>query len=223
MQVVLSQRLSAPCSVTPFQVYRSLRSLNPSPYLFYLRLGEAAMVGASPELLVRVEDGRVAVRPIAGTALRGRTPAEDERLAQELLADPKECAEHVMLIDLGRNDVGRVCKSGSVKLTERMVIERYSHVQHIVSHVEGELRDDLDALDALRSCHPAGTVSGAPKVRAMQIIDELEPLKRGPYAGAVGYLDFRGNLDTCKPAPASSPTRFRPRSTRRRCARRGRR
>jgi anthranilate synthase component 1 len=196
-QVVLSQRLSAPCSVTPFQVYRSLRSLNPSPYLFYLRLGEAAMVGASPELLVRVEDGRVAVRPIAGTALRGRTPAEDERLAQELLADPKECAEHVMLIDLGRNDVGRVCKSGSVKLTERMVIERYSHVQHIVSHVEGELRDDLDALDALRSCHPAGTVSGAPKVRAMQIIDELEPLKRGPYAGAVGYLDFRGNLDTC--------------------------
>ena len=196
-QVVLSQRLSAACSLTPFQVYRSLRSLNPSPYLFCLKLGDSALVGASPELLVRVEDGRVAVRPIAGTTLRGTTPAEDDRLAKELLADPKELAEHTMLIDLGRNDVGRVCKPGSVKLTERMVIERYSHVQHIVSHVEGVLRDDLDALDALRCCHPAGTVSGAPKVRAMQIIDELEPVKRGPYAGAVGYLDFRGNLDTC--------------------------
>ncbi|MBA3708412.1 MAG: anthranilate synthase component I [Planctomycetes bacterium] len=196
-QVVLSQRLSAPCTVTPFQVYRSLRSLNPSPYLFLLRLDQASLVGASPELLVRVEDKRVAVRPIAGTALRGATPEEDERLARELLADPKESAEHVMLIDLGRNDVGRVCKPGTVELKERMVIERYSHVQHIVSHVEGELRDDLDALDALRCCHPAGTVSGAPKVRAMQIIDELEPIKRGPYAGAVGYIDFRGNLDTC--------------------------
>lgn len=196
-QVVLSQRLTAECSLTPFQVYRSLRSLNPSPYLFCLKLGDSALVGASPELLVRVEDGRVAVRPIAGTTLRGATPAEDDRLAKELLADPKELAEHTMLIDLGRNDVGRVCKPGSVKLTERMVIERYSHVQHIVSHVEGVLRDDLDALDALRCCHPAGTVSGAPKVRAMQIIDELEPVKRGPYAGAVGYLDFRGNLDTC--------------------------
>jgi anthranilate synthase component I len=196
-QVVLSQRLTADCTLTPFQVYRSLRSLNPSPYLFCLKLGDSALVGASPELLVRVEDGRVAVRPIAGTTLRGQTPAEDERLAKELLADPKELAEHTMLIDLGRNDVGRVCKPGSVKLTEQMVIERYSHVQHIVSHVEGQLRDDLDALDALRCCHPAGTVSGAPKVRAMQIIDELEPVKRGPYAGAVGYLDFRGNLDTC--------------------------
>jgi anthranilate synthase component 1 len=196
-QVVLSQRLSAPCAVTPFQVYRSLRSINPSPYLFLLRLGEPSLVGASPELLVRVEDGRVAVRPIAGTTKRGATPEEDERLAQELLADPKERAEHVMLIDLGRNDVGRVCKPGSVQLKERMVIERYSHVQHIVSHVEGELRPELDALEALKHCHPAGTVSGAPKVRAMQIIDELEPLKRGPYAGAVGYLDYRGNLDTC--------------------------
>ena len=196
-QVVLSQRLTTTCQLTPFQVYRSLRSLNPSPYLFCLKLGDSALVGASPELLVRVEDGRVAVRPIAGTALRGATPAEDERLGQELLNDPKERAEHTMLIDLGRNDVGRVCKPGSVKLTECMVIERYSHVQHIVSHVEGDLRDDLDALDALRCCHPAGTVSGAPKVRAMQIIDELEPVKRGPYAGAVGYLDFRGNLDTC--------------------------
>jgi anthranilate synthase component I len=196
-QVVLSQRLTTACQLTPFQVYRSLRSLNPSPYLFCLKIGDSALVGASPELLVRVEDGRVAVRPIAGTALRGATPAEDEHLAQELLGDPKERAEHTMLIDLGRNDVGRVCKPGSVKLTECMVIERYSHVQHIVSHVEGDLRDDLDALDALRCCHPAGTVSGAPKVRAMQIIDELEPVKRGPYAGAVGYLDFRGNLDTC--------------------------
>ena len=196
-QVVLSQRLSAPCHLTPFQVYRSLRSLNPSPYLFLLRLGEASLVGASPELLVRVEDGVVAVRPIAGTALRGATAAEDDQLSAALLADPKERAEHTMLIDLGRNDVGRVCVAGSVKLTETMVIERYSHVQHIVSHVEGRLRPDLDALDALAACHPAGTVSGAPKVRAMQIIDELEPVKRGPYAGAVGYLDFRGNLDTC--------------------------
>lgn len=196
-QVVLSQRLSATLAVSPFQVYRSLRSLNPSPYLFCLRLGEASLVGASPELLVRVEDGHVAVRPIAGTTLRGATPEEDERLAAALLADPKERAEHVMLIDLGRNDVGRVCRPGTVQLKERMVIERYSHVQHIVSHVEGELRDDLDCLDALRCCHPAGTVSGAPKVRAMQIIDELEPVKRGPYAGAVGYIDFRGNLDTC--------------------------
>ncbi len=197
-QVVLSQRLSAALTVTPFQVYRSLRSLNPSPYLFYVRLGaDAALVGASPELLVRVDEGRVSVRPIAGTTTRGATPEEDERLGKALLADPKELAEHTMLIDRGRNDVGRVCTPGSVRLKERMVIERYSHVQHIVSHVEGDLRPELDALDALRCCHPAGTVSGAPKVRAMQIIDELEPVKRGPYAGAVGYLDFRGNLDTC--------------------------
>ena len=196
-QVVLSQRLTADCDASPEQVYRSLRSLNPSPYLFLLRLDQSSLVGASPELLVRVEDGVVAVRPIAGTAKRGATPDEDERLAAALLADPKERAEHIMLIDLGRNDVGRVCAPGTVRLTERMVIEKYSHVQHIVSHVEGRLRDDLDALEALRCCHPAGTVSGAPKVRAMQIIDELEPVKRGPYAGAVGYLDFCGNLDTC--------------------------
>jgi anthranilate synthase component 1 len=196
-QVVLSQRLSAPCALSAFQVYRSLRSLNPSPYLFYLRFGDASLVGASPEIMVRVEKGTVAVRPIAGTTTRGTTPEEDERLARALLADPKELAEHTMLIDLGRNDVGRVCEPGSVRLLERMVIERYSHVQHIVSHVEGRLRADLDALDALRCCHPAGTVSGAPKVRAMEIIDEIEPVKRGPYAGAVGYLDFRGNLDTC--------------------------
>jgi anthranilate synthase component 1 len=196
-QVVLSQRLSAPCALHPFQVYRSLRSLNPSPYLFYLRLGEASLVGASPEIMVRVDDGAVTVRPIAGTTTRGATPTEDEVLAKALLADPKELAEHTMLIDLGRNDVGRVAKPGSVKLLERMVIERYSHVQHIVSHVEGRLAEGLDALDAVRCCHPAGTVSGAPKVRAMQIIDELEPVKRGPYGGAVGYIDFRGNLDTC--------------------------
>jgi anthranilate synthase component I len=196
-QVVPSQRLSAPNAATPFAVYRSLRSLNPSPYLFCLRMGDASLVGASPEIMVRVENGRVTVRPIAGTAKRGATPEEDEALGLALLADPKEVAEHTMLIDLGRNDVGRVCKPGTVELTDRMVIERYSHVQHIVSNVEGELREGLDALDALRCCHPAGTVSGAPKVRAMQIIDEFEPVKRGPYAGAVGYLDFRGNLDTC--------------------------
>ena len=201
-QVVVSQRFTAPCAASPLQVYRSLRSLNPSPYLFLLRLDQASLVGASPEVLVRVEavaDGHrtVAVRPIAGTALRGSTPEEDAKLGADLLADPKERAEHTMLIDLGRNDVGRVCLPGSVKLTETMVIEKYSHVQHIVSHVEGHLRPDLDALHALAACHPAGTVSGAPKVRAMQIIDELEPVKRGPYAGAVGYLDFRGNLDTC--------------------------
>ncbi|TVR46349.1 MAG: anthranilate synthase component I [Planctomycetota bacterium] len=196
-QAVPSQRLSMPLTVSPLQVYRSVRSLNPSPYMFIVRLGEASLVGASPEILVSVEQGRVAVRPIAGTIHRGDSPEEDERLAAELLADPKERAEHVMLIDLGRNDVGRVCKPGSVRLDEQMTIERYSHVQHIVSHVSGELRTDCDALDALAAVHPAGTVSGAPKIRAMEIIDELEPVKRGPYAGAVGYLDFRGNLDTC--------------------------
>lgn len=196
-QAVPSLRLSAPVDVSPFQVYRSVRSLNPSPYMFCLRMGDASLVGASPEIMVRVEDGTVVVRPIAGTIHRGATPAEDEELAARLLADPKERAEHVMLIDLGRNDVGRVCEAGSVVLRDEMVIERYSHVQHIVSHVEGRLRAGLDALDALRCCHPAGTVSGAPKIRAMKIIDELEPVKRGPYAGAVGYLDFRGNLDTC--------------------------
>ncbi|MFW5882243.1 MAG: anthranilate synthase component I [Planctomycetota bacterium] len=196
-QAVPSQRLSAEISVSPFQVYRSVRSLNPSPYMFCLKLGETSLVGASPEIMVRVEAGQVVVRPIAGTIRRGATQEEDAQLARQLLEDPKERAEHVMLIDLGRNDVGRVCEPGSVRLLEEMVIERYSHVQHIVSHIEGRLREGLDALDALRHCHPAGTVSGAPKIRAMEIIDELEPVKRGPYAGAVGYLDFRGNLDTC--------------------------
>ncbi|MHC5068838.1 MAG: anthranilate synthase component I family protein [Planctomycetota bacterium] len=196
-QAVPSQRLSADIDVSPYQVYRSVRSLNPSPYMFCLRLGEASLVGASPEIMVRVENGRVAVRPIAGTIHRGATAAEDQALAEQLLADPKERAEHVMLIDLGRNDVGRICTPGSVELLEEMVIERYSHVQHIVSHVEGTLAKDKDAIDALRLCHPAGTVSGAPKIRAMEIIDQYEPVKRGPYAGAVGYLDYRGNLDTC--------------------------
>jgi len=196
-QAVPSLRLSAPVDVSPFQVYRSVRSLNPSPYMFCLRMGDASLVGASPEIMVRVEGGKVAVRPIAGTIHRGRDAAEDEALAAQLLADPKERAEHVMLVDLGRNDAGRVSEPGSVSLLEEMVIERYSHVQHIVSHVEGRLREGMDALDALRWCHPAGTVSGAPKIRAMEIIDEFEPVKRGPYAGAVGYLDFRGNLDTC--------------------------
>ncbi len=200
-QVVPSQRLSADISTTPFQIYRSVRSLNPSPYLFCLQFDHAgeknALVGASPEIMVRVDDGRVTVRPIAGTIGRGVNEAEDALLAQQLLADPKERAEHVMLIDLGRNDVGRVSQPSSVELVEQMVIEKYSHVQHIVSHVEGDLRTDMDALDALRHCHPAGTVSGAPKIRAMEIIDQMEPVKRGPYAGAVGYLDFNGNLDTC--------------------------
>lgn len=196
-QGVPSQRLSAPLSATPFQVYRSLRSLNPSPYMFCLRLGDNSLVGASPEILVRLEDRTLAVRPIAGTCPRGATPAEDAALAAKLLADPKERAEHIMLIDLGRNDVGRVAVPGTVKLTETMVIERYSHVQHIVSHVEGKLREGLDALDVLAACHPAGTVSGAPKIEAMKIIDRLETVKRGPYAGAVGYLDYRGNCDTC--------------------------
>lgn len=196
-QFVPSLRLAMETSASPLQIYRSMRSLNPSPYMFCMRLGDFSWVGASPEIMVRVEAGLVHVRPIAGTIGRGATEQEDEALAAQLLADPKERAEHVMLIDLGRNDVGRVCKGGSVVLKDTMVIERYSHVQHIVSHVQGELREDMDALDALRYCHPAGTVSGAPKIRAMEIIDEVEPIKRGPYAGAVGYLDFNGNMDTC--------------------------
>ncbi len=196
-QFVPSLRLAMDTKAEPLQIYRSMRSLNPSPYMFCLRLGDFSWVGASPEIMVRVEDDLVHVRPIAGTIGRGATEKEDEVLAEQLLADPKERAEHVMLIDLGRNDVGRVSKAGTVLLKDEMVIERYSHVQHIVSHVQGELRDDMDALDALRYCHPAGTVSGAPKIRAMEIIDEVEPIKRGPYAGAVGYLDFNGNMDTC--------------------------
>ena len=195
MQVVLSQRLSAPFKKSPLALYRALRRLNPSPYLFCLNLGDHHVVGASPEILVRAEHGRITVRPIAGTRPRGDTPETDRALEQELLADPKEVAEHLMLIDLGRNDVGRVAKTGSVRLTEKMVIERYSHVMHIVSNVEAELNTGLHALDALAASFPAGTLSGAPKVRAMQIIDELEPVRRGIYGGAVGYLGWDGTMD----------------------------
>ncbi|MCY3022185.1 MAG: chorismate-binding protein, partial [Planctomycetota bacterium] len=196
IQVVLSQRLSCRTKAAPFEVYRNLRAINPSPYMFYLRMGDLHLVGSSPEVMVRVEDGLITVRPIAGTRPRGKNPAEDVRLAQELLFDPKERAEHVMLLDLGRNDVGRVADFGSVRVDERMVVEYYSHVMHIVSNVSGRMRKDLNAFEVFRSCLPAGTVSGAPKIRAMEIIDELEPDRRGPYAGAVGVMDFKGNLNT---------------------------
>lgn len=200
MQVVLSQRMSIPFSAPSLDLYRALRGLNPSPYMFYLDLGDMQVVGSSPEILVRLEDEEVTVRPIAGTRRRGHDAAEDAAFEAELLADPKERAEHLMLIDLGRNDIGRVCKTGSVRLTEKMLIERYSHVMHIVSNVTGQLQTGLSAMDVLRATFPAGTVSGAPKVRAMEIIDELEPVKRGVYAGAVGYLGWGGshggNMDT---------------------------
>jgi len=196
MQVVLSQRLSVPFAAAPLDLYRALRSLNPSPYLFYLDLADFHIVGSSPEILVHVEDGMVTVRPIAGTRPRGATEQRDKALEVELLADPKERAEHLMLIDLGRNDIGRVSEVGSVAVTERMAIERYSHVMHIVSNVTGRLRGDLTPLAALRATFPAGTLSGAPKIRAMEIIDELEPVKRGIYGGAVGYLGWNGNMDT---------------------------
>lgn len=196
MQVVLSQRLSTAFDGRSFDVYRALRTINPSPYMYFLNMGDFDIVGSSPEILVRLQDNQVTVRPIAGTRRRGETPEQDQALEAELLSDAKELAEHVMLIDLGRNDVGRIAQTGSVELTERMVIERYSHVMHIVSNVDGKLKPDLDALDVLRATFPAGTVSGAPKIRAMQIIDELEPLKRGIYSGAVGYLGWHGNMDT---------------------------
>jgi anthranilate synthase component 1 len=196
-QVVISQRLAMPLNVDPFEVYRTLRVVNPSPFMFFLRTPQCTLVGSSPEIMVRVVDGKVTVRPLAGTRRRGRTDEEDHRLAEELLADPKERAEHVMLVDLGRNDVGRVARYGSVEISDVMVIERYSHVMHITSNVTGQLKEGCDAFDALAACLPAGTVSGAPKVRAMQIIDEIEPHRRGPYAGAVGYIDFAGNMDTC--------------------------
>lgn len=195
MQVVLSQRMSQPFAAPPLSLYRALRSLNPSPYMFYYDMGDHHVVGASPEILVRLEGDTVTSRPIAGTRPRGRTREQDLALAEELLADPKECAEHVQLMDLGRNDVGRVAQTGTVRVTDRMVIERYSHVMHIVSNVEGKLKPGMDAIDVLRATFPAGTVSGAPKVRAMEIIDELEPSKRGIYAGAVGYLGFNGDMD----------------------------
>lgn len=196
-QVVLSQRFETDVTVGSLDIYRMLRMVNPSPYNFHIELGDVQLVGSSPELLVRVEDGVVQVRPIAGTRWRGESEEEDQRLADDLLADEKERAEHIMLVDLGRNDVGRVSKFNTVRVTEQMTIERYSHVMHIVSNVRGELRDDVDALDALFAGYPAGTVSGAPKIRAMEIIDELEPTRRGPYAGSVGYIDFSGNMDTC--------------------------
>jgi anthranilate synthase component 1 len=196
-QVVPSQRLAVPIHTHPFEIYRTLRVVNPSPFMFYVRTPSVTLVGSSPEVMVRVVDGVVTVRPLAGTRRRSDDEAEDQRLAEELLADPKERAEHVMLVDLGRNDVGRVAEYGTVRLDDVMTIERYSHVMHITSNVSGRLRPGMTALDALQACLPAGTVSGAPKVRAMKIIDEVEPCRRGPYAGAVGYVDFNGNMDTC--------------------------
>ena len=195
-QVVIGQRLSAPLPASPFALYRSLRRMNPSPFLYFLDFDDHQVVGSSPEILVRLRDDVVTVRPIAGTRPRGKTAAEDQKFEADLLADPKECAEHLMLLDLGRNDVGRVAKPGTVRVTERFTVERYSHVMHIVSNVEGDIQDGLDTLDALFAGFPAGTVSGAPKVRAMEIIDELEDEKRGIYAGAVGYLSVTGDMDT---------------------------
>ncbi len=196
MQVVLSQRMSIPYQAKPLDLYRALRTLNPSPYMYFMNLGDFQVVGSSPEILVQVDSGKATVRPIAGTRPRGKTEAEDEAMEQDLLADPKELAEHLMLVDLGRNDLGRIAEIGSVELTERMVIERYSHVMHIVSNVACDIRKEFDAIDVLRATFPAGTVSGAPKIRAMEIIDELEPVKRGVYSGAVGYLGWNGNMDT---------------------------
>ena len=196
-QVVLSQRLRVQSGADPFDVYRALRVVNPSPFMFYVKSPRCILVGASPEILCRVEDGVVTNRPLAGTRRRGTTADEDAALEQELLADPKDRAEHIMLVDLGRNDVGRVAAAGSVKLSDVMTVERYSHVMHICSNVTGRLADAKTAVDALKAALPVGTVSGAPKIRAMQIIDELEPVRRGPYGGAVGYLDFSGNMDTC--------------------------
>jgi anthranilate synthase component 1 len=196
-QVVLSQRVDIPTDAHPFTIYRALRMINPSPYMFFLDFGEHQVVGASPELLVRLEDGIVTNHPIAGTRPRGQHAREDDQHAIDLLTDEKERAEHIMLVDLGRNDVGRVSKPGSVHVPKLMEIERFSHVMHIVSHVEGQLADGLDGMDALRSCFPAGTVSGAPKIRAMEIIAEMEIDRRGVYSGAVGYFDFSGGMDTC--------------------------
>jgi len=197
IQVVLSQRFHARTELDPFYLYRCLRHINPSPYLFFVRQGEVVLIGSSPEILVRLEDGEIELRPIAGTRKRGQSPEEDQALERELLADPKERAEHLMLVDLGRNDVGRVAASGSVEVRDLLVIERYSHVMHIVSGVHGRLAPGRDQFDVMQACFPAGTVSGAPKIRAMEIIDELEVARRGPYAGAVGYFGFSGNMDFC--------------------------
>ena len=195
IQVVPSQRLSQPTKLPPFEIYRALRTINPSPYMFYLDFKDFQIIGASPEVLVRVEDGVVMTRPLAGTRPRGKTPQEDIALEKELRSDEKERAEHIMLVDLGRNDIGRVSQPGTVKVSDLMDVERYSHVMHLVTHIQGKLRTDMNAFDALRACFPAGTVSGAPKIRAMEIIAEMEPEKRGPYAGAVGYFSFSGNMD----------------------------
>ncbi len=196
MQCVLSQRMQVPFTGNPVNIYRALRTLNPSPYMYCMNLGDFHVVGSSPEILARLEDGEVTVRPIAGTRKRGVTEADDQALEKELLSDPKEIAEHLMLIDLGRNDAGRVSETGTVSLTEKMVVERYSHVMHIVSNVTGQVKDGVSAMDVLRAAHPAGTLSGAPKIRAMEIIDQLESTKRGVYGGAVGYLSWNGNMDT---------------------------
>jgi len=197
IQVVISHRLSADLQVPPFDLYRALRVINPSPYMYYLSFGETKIIGASPELLVREEDGKVVTRPIAGTRRRGKDAAEDKYLAEDLLADEKERAEHIMLVDLHRNDIGRVCKPGTVEVDLLMEVEHYSHVMHIVTNVIGELADGYDQYDLLRAVFPAGTVSGAPKIRAMEIIEELEPVRRGPYAGVIGYFSFSGSMDTC--------------------------
>ncbi|MEK6581752.1 MAG: anthranilate synthase component I family protein, partial [Nitrospirota bacterium] len=196
-QVVLSQRFECRSNIEPFDIYRALRVVNPSPYMYFINTGDAKIVGSSPEILVRLEDKKIVLRPIAGTRKRGKTEEEDLTLEEELRKDPKEIAEHIMLVDLGRNDVGRVAEKGSVTVTELLTVERYSHVMHMVSNVEGQLEKNLDAFDVLRACFPAGTVTGAPKVRAMEIIEEFEPTKRGPYAGAVGYFSYSGNMDTC--------------------------
>ncbi len=197
IQVVLSQRFERPTKAEPFNIYRALRMLNPSPYMYCLNTGDAWIVGSSPEILVRVEGRKIVLRPIAGTRKRGETEIIDKALENELKKDPKEIAEHIMLVDLGRNDVGRVAQTGSVRLTELMVVEKYSHVMHLASNIEGDLRDGLNSFDVLAACFPAGTVTGAPKIRAMEIIEELEPTRRGPYAGAVGYFSYSGNMDTC--------------------------
>ncbi|MCR4345239.1 MAG: anthranilate synthase component I [Candidatus Scalindua sp.] len=197
IQAVLSQRLQTEINAKPINIYRTLRVINPSPYMFYIKMKDLELIGSSPEVMVKVENGNINVRPIAGTRRRGRTTEEDELLAKELLADPKELAEHIMLLDLGRNDVGSVSQYDSVSIDEKMVIEKYSHVMHITSSVSGKLRSDKTAFDGLRACLPAGTLSGAPKVRAMEIIDELEQTRRGPYGGAVGYINFSGDINTC--------------------------
>ena len=196
-QVVLSHPFRQPLKEPPFSLYRRLRRINPSPYMFYINFGQRQLVGASPEMLVKLQHGEVFTCPIAGTRPRGKDAAEDARLAAELLADRKECAEHAMLVDLGRNDIGRISLPGTVQVTKMMEVENFSHVMHIVSEVSGKLDPNFTATDTLKACFPAGTVSGAPKIRAMEIINELEPERRGPYAGAVGYFDFRGNMDTC--------------------------